>query len=503
MAIEDLELQIPTRRQLVERHLQFRKIWNPKIDTSEGGEPHTDALVAADTSLPLVAHARRVTQSAFPTTAPPEDVAYWGDVHGVDPSEATGAIGLVRITASVGGGELQAGDALTIRGRSNGPRFVCQVGGRYYDNGVVPVVALDTGVETNLPPGTVLEWFQSPPGIGPRAVVVDQDGEGLTGGRDASSPEEHKEAILGKLRDPPGAENDAHYRAEARRAGVPVVQAFSYPAILGPGTTALALLVFPNRRGGSRAPTGQQLTRVGEHLDSAFGADDSVLMSHVFQIRTTIAFQVDWAKNASGWADPAPWPTYAAAGGKAIAITAVTDALTFSVGTQNGSYSGVTAPSAGKRIALYDIDNSRFVEKRIATVTGSGPWVLTIDTTNNASDEDYTPVVGQRVSPWSSSLGRIADATIDAFEQLGPGEQLTKNQADENRRRRQPPAPARWPYRITQDLLEGAVSPARIGVVSDRALVEGDGAEPLVGLPGQYSYILVLGDLAVFPKTTQ
>jgi len=501
MAIEDLKLPIPSRQKLIEKHLQYRDAWNPGIDTSEGGEPYLDAIVAADTHIPLVAHSRRITQAAFPSTAISDDVAFWGDIHGVDPSPATGALGLVRITASVGGAEILEGTALTVKGRTNGPRFLVQVTSRYFDGSAVPIVSLDTGPETNLEPGTVLQWAQSPPGVGPTAVVIDQDGEGLVGGRAAATPEEHKAAILDKLRDPSGAENDAHYRAEARKAGVPVLQAFSYPALFGPGTTGLAFLVFPTKRGGSRSPTSQQIQRVGDHLDNAFGADDSILMCLLNEEPATVAFKIDWARGASGWSNPAPWPEYGAAGSAAIIVGAVTDALTFTLRTANNSYSGITAPTAGKQLAFYDTSKAQFVQKRIGTVTGSGPWQITVDTTNSASDEEYAPKLGQRVSPWSESLSLIADGVVEAFSKLGPGEMLPAVRLDERRRYRNPQPPAQWPYRLTQDLLEGSVSPSKIGAVFDRSLVEGDGREPLVGLPGSYVNILTLGDLGVFPKS--
>jgi len=494
------ELIIPTRQELISRHLQFRRIANPAIDVSEGGEPWIDACVAADIQLQVIAQARRITQAAFPSTALSSDVAFWGEITGVTAPEATGSLGLVRISASVGGGEIQEGTFLTIRGLSNGPRFQARITGRYYDNEAVPIVSYDTGRETNLPPDTILEWVNPPSGIGPRAVVINQDGEGLTGGRDAATPAEHQAAILDKLRDPPGAENDAHYRQEARKQGVPVQQAFSYPAVLGPGTTGITVTVFPQRKGGNRVPTGQQLRRIGEGLEYAFGADDSILMTTLVAQPSTVAYQVDWSAGASGWASASPWPRYYA-GNSNVVIKTVASALAFQVGAYGNNYTGLPAPSAGKRIALFDAANARFVEKRILTVTGSGPWDLTIDTTNRVSDESYTPVVGQRVSPWSDSLVALVDAVIPVFEGLGPGEVIFGTPLDGTRRKRTPFAPALWPYRLTQEALESAVSTARVPQLFDRQLVMGDGTTATTGTPGVVAYLVTLGDLAVYPKS--
>lgn len=494
------ELQIPTRRTLADWHKRFRQTANPAIDLAEGGEPDIAANVMADMLLPSVAYARRVGRAAFVTSATGEDIGFWGDVEGVPPPEPTGSLGLVRITASIGGAEIQEGEILTERGRSNSPRYQVRVTGRYFDGSVVPVASVDTGTETNLPPGTVLEWYSPPAGVGPRAVVVDQDGEGLTGGRSAPSPEDHKAAILDKLRDPPGAENDAHYRSEARRAGVPVQQAFCYPAVLGAGTIGMALTLFPARKGGSRVPTEQQVRAVAQHLQNAFGADDSILVAMTAEQPVTVAIKVAWAKGAAQWANSSPWPTYAAASGDGVFVSAVTSALMFELATGSGDYTTITQPSAGKRLALYDASASRFVEKRIASVTGTGPWAITVDTTNRASDENYTPVVGQRVSPWSDSLADVADAIVGVFDGLGAGEMVATTALDSPRRRRTPVSPAYWPTVLTQDALESAVSPNKLASVADRELVEGDGITTNTGTPGTLVYVLKLGDLAVFQK---
>jgi uncharacterized phage protein gp47/JayE len=494
------ELAIPTRAELVEQYLQFRRVANPLIDVSEGGEPWIQANVQADIQLQIIAQARRVTQGAFPSTAVGTDIEFWGDIEGVEASPATGSLGFVKISASVGGGEIQEGTFLTVKGQTNGPRFVSQVTSRYFDGEYVAISSWDTGRETNLPAGTRLQWENPPAGIGPLAIVVDQDGEGLSGGRDAASPAEHQAAILDKLANPPGAENDAHYRSEARKLGVPVQQAFTYPAILGAGTMGVTFAVYPTRRGGSRAPTGQQLRRVGAGLEYAFGADDSVLMTAWVDYPVTVAYKIDWQAGGGGWASAAPWPRFYE-GSQGIVVKSATDALNFSVGAIAGSYSGITAPSAGKRIALFDKTTSTFVQKRILSVSGSGPWDITIDTTNRVSDENYVPFVGQRISPWSDSLQAVADSVLGVFDQLGPGELIAINPLDGNRRKRTPFAPANWPYRLTEDALEAAVSTSRVPQVFDHSVVLGAGATAPNGAPGVAAYVVALGDLVVHPKT--
>jgi hypothetical protein len=279
-----------------------------------------------------------------------------------------------------------------------------------------------------------------------------------------------------------------------------VQQAFTYPAIIGAGSIGIVFTVFPTRRGGSRIPTGAQMRRIGAGLEYAFGADDSVLMTALVEYPVTVAYKIDWAQGAGGWASTAPWPRFYE-GSAPIVIKAVTDALTFSVGTMASGYGGIVAPSVGKRIALFDRVNGRFIQKRISTVSGSGPWDITIDTTNRVSDENYTPVAGQRVSPWSDSLQAVADSLAGVFDGLGPGELVYPNPLEGTRRIRTPFAPAQWPYRLTEDALEAAVSTSRISQVFDHAVVLGAGTSPPVGTPGTVAYVVALGDLAVHPKT--
>jgi uncharacterized phage protein gp47/JayE len=493
------EFQLPTREELARRHRQLQKIRNPAIDVSEGTEPHNRSLVAADDKLSLIAGARRISNNAVVSDATGSAVARWGEIEGVEPGEATGSAGVVKIVASVGGGTILQGDILKIKNNQGGPRFQCSITAQYKDGALVPINAIDTGRETNVSPGTVMVWEESRPGIGPEATVQDQgEGVGLAGGRDTPTVEEHQAAIIEKKQNPPAAGNDADWQKAARDTpGVPVQQAFTYPAIKGPGTISLVFTVSPERIGGSRAPSSEQINLVRSNLLNRFGADDGALIGSIVEDPTTVVYGVTWSA-APGWLDAAPWPAYAPTASGAVVVSAVTDALNFTLRTDDDQYSGVTAPAAGKTIAFYNPTTTKFSFKRIQSVTGTGPWAIVVDASNLASDESYAPVVGQRVSPYSQSLDAVASNVVELFSSLGPGEQTSLLPDDGIRKRRSPKAPASWPYTLTQRDAENAVSTAQ---VFDRELLEGDGATPAVGTPGVVSHMLSLGDLAFFPKT--
>lgn len=493
--------EIPTRNELVEAHKKFRRMRNPTIDTSDGGEPDIDARVTADSLLPQAAHARKIADCALVSTAYGDAIATWGAIHGVEPGLPAGATGFVRISASVGGTLIQEGDALYEKNQGTGPRYECSITSRYFNGGAVPIRAVDTGFVTNKPPGTVLVWAGNVPGLHPQCTVIEQeDGSGLSGGRPAASSAEHQQAILDKLRDPPGASNAAHYRFEAKRAGVAVAQAFSYSAIRGPGTIGIAFLVPPASPVETMSPQEDQMRIVGQHIESLFGADDGVLMMVVENELVTIAYKIKWRPSGVGWYDAQPWPEYVEAGSGAHVIDSVVSATEFGIRTDDDSYSGVPDPAVGSTIALYDATTGRFSRKRIGSIAGSGPWTITADTTNGASDEDYVPVEGQRVSPWSTNLDAISAVVIETFKGLGPGEIFSMPQADGYRRARVPNAPEEWPHSLTEELLESPINSANIPQVFDRQLMEGAGSSPSLGTLGVLVNRLRLGDLAIFNK---
>jgi len=130
-----------------------------------------------------------------------------------------------------------------------------------------------------------------------------------------------------------------------------------------------------------------------------------------------------------------------------------TDALTFQV------FGGAVAPVVGQTIALWDKAARTFRRKRVLTVTGVGPWNLVCTAANGASDQSYTPVVGQGVSPWSDSLEALVEPVLEHFATRGPGElflifdQYTETRPQEGRRRRREPrSPIEWPNRTDSEV---------------------------------------------------
>jgi uncharacterized phage protein gp47/JayE len=503
MTIETLPTTVglPTRNELIEKYLARRRVRNPGIDTSRNSEAWIDAIVATDTHLQLFAEAQRMGQNTVVTDSRGAATIKWGQIENVPRPEASGSTGYIQISTSAGLWPIPEGDPLHILNNPAGPRFRVRVGNDYGDESWVPIEAIDTGVETNLPTGTVLRFERSRPGVGDDAPVVALDGDtGLSGGRDSGTDFDHIEAILSERQNKQGSGNQNEYIGKMKRTpGVAVQQGFIYPALLGSGIVACCFTVMPNRYGGSRRATTDQITVVRNNLLGPFPADDDPLVMAMLGQDVTLAYSVKWADNAEGWTDSQPWPDYQAEAANRIIVSAVTSPTEFEIAVEEGSdYSVAGAPAAGTTLGLFDAANSRFVVKRVKTVTGSGPFAIVCDNQLSASDVTFTPVVGQRVMPWSNSLPLLVDGLVTLFKSLGPGELTTVLYDDGVRRRRHPLPPTAWPHRLTERMLEDAIA---ISAVADRESLEGDGTATDIGSPAVFAYLLELGDVAIYKKS--
>jgi hypothetical protein len=407
----------------------------------------------------------------------------------------------VRVSAASGGGFIDYGDEL--KHKATQIRFFCTRAGTYTNGQYVPIQSLDTGPQTNLDAGTVLEWVGPRPGIGSKATITeDSNGDGLTGGRGAGTEGEHQQAILYKKQNPEASGNTAEYLdAVTKTPGFAIQAPFAYPAIKGSGTKCIAFTMFPSTVGGSRIPSAAAVAAVASHLSSEFPEDDGILVALGAEEDSNVALKIKWSKRAKGWEDAVPWPAYYAAASQ-IEVQSASSALSFILRRASGGYSGVTAPVVGNNIAFFDREAGLFRKKRIGAVSGTGPWTITVDTTLAVSDESYTPEVGQRCCPWSDSLNVVAPLMMAVSDQLGPGEQTATLYDDGGlRRRRVPFPPEKWPSELTDALLEEPLSPKKVPEILDREIAEKTATTPSAGTPGATFYMLRIADLAIFPKS--
>ncbi len=492
-------LVVPTRDQTRESYLRSYRLRNPTALTSEGTQPWIDASVFADNQQALYRDAVVAANNVTLANATGAALDVLGNSEGVPRLGAIGASGFVVASASAGGTTIYLGDE--IKDPRTGLRFQCANTALYFPGDLIPIVGVDVGPQTNIAAGAVLNWSSPRPGSGPTATVYTQvDGTGLTAGRNKEDDNTYRSRIQQLKSNRPASGNDAEYRAAIAKApGVAVQQAFAYPAIKGPGTMGYVFTLRPVSAGGSRVPNSAQIASVLTYITSLFPADDQIFAGSITAQPVDVALRVTWSPGAPSWVDTAPWPAYSAAGSQSIIVSAATSATSFTLVSSNGSYAGLTAPTTGATIGLYDKTAQLFRRKKILSVSGSGPYGITCDITNNASDTTYTPAVGQRACPWADSLNDIPAAVIGYFDALGPGEQALLFFDAGQRQRRSPMPPTYYPNQITNRLTTPVLLVPSItdAIVAEPAVPRAT----TVGVPGVLSYLQTLGFISVFPQS--
>ncbi len=505
MTVDTLPAPIPitTRDKEIEKWKRSFRVRVPAADTGTGTQPDTDARTNADIVMPLYAAATINNNNTVLELARGAALDQWAEREGVDPRrEAVGASGSVTFAGNLTGSTIP--DTAEIKNSDTGVRYRVITTALYVPGDPIGIVGKDTGPGTNLAAGAQLKWTSPQPGSSDFAVVTTQaNGTGLTGGRDKENDDEFLLRIQQEKQNRAASGNDAEYQLEAEKTpNVAIQKSFTYPAITMAGTIGLVFTMLPQHSGGSRIPNATQVSLVESHVTGEFPGDDGAMFGLLADQNTDVVYEIDWADSAAGWTDLAPWPVYYAvapvSGPGAVQITS-TSATVFTLATANSVYTGIQQPLAGQTIAFYDKAGFTWRRKRILSFTGTGPWVITCDTTNNASDVSYTPAVGQRACPWSDSLPSILTGLWAYFDTLGPGEQVSTFYDEGTRQRRQPDSKLSWNYSTTTRGLSDAAELA--AEVADVGVIEGDEVTPAVGNPGTLSYLLLLRYLAVFPKT--
>lgn len=482
-------------------YLRSYRLRDPEADTLEGTQPWIDASCLADQLVILSENARQISRKIPLSELSAEELDQRAKELGIPPRfPELGSSGAVSIVASTDGTHLFAGDELTTEDSSI--KFRVLIENDYADGAQVPIAAVDTGPQTNLPPGTKLLFSAPRPGCGPVAIVVEQtDGAGTIGGRIKESDDELRQRISDTQADPAATGNAAAYirfAENSRGHGVPVQKAFAYPAILGPGTMGVAFTLKPAKAGASRVPNATQIQQVRDYVVGQMPGDDSYADIVLLSQPVNIVLDVEWATGAANWEDETPWPERRNSGAGAVIVQSATDATHFVLATDNAVYSGVADPVAGQTIAFFNgAANGSYARKRILSVAGSGPWTIVVDTTNAVSDTAFTPAVGARPCPWSDSLVDLIETAAEYFGLTGPGEQRATFFDPGVREKRYPYSPKDWPSTVSNRVAGRLLD--EVPSVGDCIVREGLGTDAAIGVPGATAYLLELGELIAFP----
>jgi uncharacterized phage protein gp47/JayE len=488
------DFYVPTRQDLIDQHVRDVKIRQPGAPTWPGSLADLDARNIADHLLPVYANSVRTFHNTNLADADFTALQAKAVAKGLPALlPASGGTGHVAAVAT-SGGVFIAGGAIIKDDKTN-LRFQCTNGKTYVDQEAVPIAGIDTGPTTNLASGLALRWESPPPGLGELAIILaNPNGDGLIGGSDAENPEQLRQRIADADADQAEAANAASIRKLAKDAatvfGIPMEEVFVYSAISGPNTYGVAFTVRPARSGGSRTPSDVQNAQVLAYITGILPHGDGIFTVVVLPSPVELLLQAKWASGATGWTDLTQYPQYNA--GSPAAVTAATSATAFQV-------SSVDVPQVGQTIAFYSAAASVpvFVRKKILTVSGAGPYDLTIDVSLNVSDLAYVPTVGEKFCPWSDSLALLL-VVLGHFDTIGPGEQFSAvNLFDPGERLRRNPPPPAWPNQLTHrvtNLLDPIAALADVSVLSPTL--------PLVtptGTPAVSANLLTCGRVLAFP----
>lgn len=470
------------------------KLRLPSASTSRGTSPYVDAVTVAGVTPALFKNAVTASDRALISKTFGSELDILAKDKGKPRLQGAGSFGGGTVTTATTGATISIGTRL--KHKDTGEPFVTtSASGTYFTGNTIGVKSVGLGRQTNLS-GILL--FESP-GAGLNAEF--QITGLLKGGADIETDADLQARLIQLNASPPADGNvgtylDLIYSAEH---GVPVHQAFVYPSILGAGTIGVTFTVTGTGLG--RIPTAPQLSAVETFLKANVPFDDCIFMIAISSIpsgtaRTPI-IGIKFINGETGFIDPDFFPKYDVPVG--VTKWTVTSSpsptpIVFTVQNDIGVYTG-SGIRAGQTIALFSSDEGKFINKRILSFTGTGPYTITVDTTVNVSNTTYTPRVGQMVSPWSDKIQELAAGIVAYYDKLSPGENTSSLPDPGFRMRRYPYDSINYPYGVTSRVVDTISARTDIQSVS---VLSGLSSAPTAGTPGVNSFMFVLADMAFY-----
>ncbi len=366
---------------------------------------------------------------------------------------------------------------------------------------------IDTGFVTNITQGTILKWSSAnaPLGAEPEASVADD----FTGGFDVETDAEYAARVEDRMRHRPAAGNRDHFVSWAKQASNAVETAFVYPAALHAGSVVLCVTQKRNPR--ANPPEGPEIRAtpsVGTMTDVTnflVPPNSPVVPERAFVVVVSpspqpadVVLRIAMARGSvGGWYDASPWPAFNTSYPE-VQITNVVSDTQFDIQTDDTLPGGVSSLSGenAPQLMIWNKGISRFEKLVVDSVTVAGSTATIV--LNEAPS--FTPVLGNRVSPYTDRLDIIAESFESYFDELGPGEVVDlETDARGARAYRYPPPDERYPNRAGQAILSRLIDTLG-GVAADAELTYISRGEP--DLPAHIidgPNMIVLGNANVFP----
>jgi uncharacterized phage protein gp47/JayE len=440
----------------------------PNPNVSKGTEIYARAHALGRLIYNASANAPVMADSLMPDTAQGPDLLRVAAINGLALRNAGPSSGWLNLQASISTPVLIPQNAILLDTASL--RYQVAQGGAYTNGGLVPIVSLDTGTATNLDPNSVLRWLAPPSYVLPTALVAKittpTSTVGLTGGVDVEQLETLRGRLLDKLANPPNGSNWASQNATAEGSSTAVQKAFSYCAVNGPGTSQVTVV-------GAAATAPSTLVNV-RHVSSLVVAQNvapailATFPQHSeFYVNTATEYPVDIAIWVSiptsplasppgpggGWLDANPFPTqYLSSGPGYCAVTGVTSSTVFTIASDY-------APVVGGTCCWISPADFTLVQSQILSVSGTGPYTVTLAAPFVAVNTGVIAAVGDYVFPGAQNTATYVAAVLQSFANLGPGEvRSSSTSAIWPRSQRHPLTTQSWPSGLSQSFLRGVIN---------------------------------------------
>lgn len=291
------------------------------------------------------------------------------------------------------------------------------------NGGIVDIVSIDEGEDTNAAVGTKIRWVNPPLNVGTEATVS----TALTGGTDEESESRMRNRILNRLKNNPQGGNWSQIVEWVLDGDSSVQYAFVYPALGGPSSFRVALTKAVTIDDDtatydfSRAPSATQISTaiasIQEHAPEHVKFD--VVEPTEVNADASIKIDIPGSDDGTdGWENEAVWPQLESADNGKVTVTAVgsTTDITVSANTATAPVDGVT------KIMWWSPTEQRFYPVVVSSHSGSaGAWQLTL--ASPLSDATGTSVaVGDYISPSAANADNYTTSWRNTLKNHGPGE---------------------------------------------------------------------------------
>lgn len=432
------KLYTPTIDELVNANLRVRRnaliqrgVPNPNV--TQDSDHYVYARALALNLVPAYQNLAIMADQQMPDSATGEDLIRHLDIYGLDVPEAGGASGNIVFAASAA--------SLVPTGKQLideiGQVYEVVTGGTYNDGDEIPIQGVTTGISTEHPEDTPLQWVGGVPGFADTVALVGPGG--LTNGSDEGNDSSNRTLLLTHLRNPPGGGNWSQTIAWAKAASPAVYSAFVAPAINGPATVGLCLLgklSYDSTDGFLREVAESVRAEVHDYVSAQLDARahvdlttqtpkfaDSAVVSTDVSIGLSLPASTGAGGPGGGWVNAVPWPVLLGTATR-VSVQTVTDSthLTLTSNDAGTTPSAVNLVDGVTEIAWFSpqawADGDECIKRSTILSHGGSTGALTVV----LSDPLAGIQVGDFVFPSCEHAEEYAQAFVAAMGNMGPGQ---------------------------------------------------------------------------------